>query len=184
VIEHNNLNSTALVYELDPDSSIDKNVNVIGWNIKGFSTLVEDHSFSDNNMSNFSFELTVERPFYSSFAKNVLPLIIITLIALLTFFISPANNARIGFAVSSLLTVSALHISLLSALPPTGYLTLSDGMMLIVYIIFFYILAVSVWLMKLIDQKRVDDAAKFNSDAWKMLSVLIFLMIMALFVIF
>ena len=135
-------------------------------------------------MSNFSFELTVERPIFNSFAKNVLPLVIITIIALLTFLISPVNNTRIGFAVSCLLSVSALHISLLSELPPTGYLTLSDAMMLIVYLIFLYILAVTVWLMNLVDKKRVDDAVRFNTNAWKMLTVLLFFSIMALFIIF
>jgi hypothetical protein len=44
--------------------------------------------------------------------------------------------------------------------------------MLIVYIIFLFNLAVSVYIMKLVDTKRNDDAAKFNSKAAKILVVL------------
>ena len=95
------------------------------------------------------------------------------MISLLTFFMAPQNfGQRIGLAVSTLMAASAFHLSLLSGLPPTGYLTLADRMMLIVYIIFLFNLAVSVYIMKLVDAKRNDDAAKFNSKAAKILVVL------------
>ncbi len=93
-------------------------------------------------MSNFVFDLQVTRPFFSSLVKNVLPITVITIIGLLTFLIHPKNfGQRIGLAVSTLMAASAAHLSLLSALPPTGYLTLADRMMLIVYIIFLFNLA-------------------------------------------
>ena len=81
------------------------------------------------------------------------------MISLLTFFIHPKNfGQRIGLAVSTLMAASAIHLSLLSALPPTGYLTLADRMMLIVYIIFLFNLAVSVYIMRLVDKNRIEEA--------------------------
>jgi len=172
-IEHKSMNSTELVYTADPDSSLDAGVNIIGWSLKQFKTSVTEHKFSGNSMSNFGFELEVERPFFSSFVKNVVPLCVITLISLLTFFIAPQNyETRISLAVSTLMAASAFHISLLSSLPPTGYLTLADRMMVTVYIMFLFNLGASVWIMRLVDRKMNEDAAKFNGVAWKVLAVL------------
>jgi hypothetical protein len=116
----------------------------------------------------------VTRPVFSSFVKNVLPVTIITIIGLLTFVMHPKNfGQRIGLAVSTLMSASAAHLSLLNALPPTGYLTLADRMMIVVYIIFLFNLAASVWIMKLVDGNKMEDAVKFNKNAVKMLAALI-----------
>ena len=177
-IEHKNMNSTELVYTVDVDSSLDSGVNVVGWDLLGFDTYVVEHKFSGNSFSNFVFDLKVGRPLISSFVKNVLPITVIVIISLLTFFIAPQNfGQRIGLAVSTLMAASAFHLSLLSGLPPTGYLTLADRMMLIVYIIFLFNLAVSVYIMKLVDTSRREEAARFNSRAAKILVVLTVILI-------
>ena len=181
-IEHKNLNSTALVYVADPDSSLDSGVNVVGWDLLSFETSVTEHRFSGNNFSNFVFDLNVGRPFFSSLVKNVLPITVITIISLLTFLIHPKNfGQRIGLAVSTLMAASAIHLSLLNALPPTGYLTLADRMMLIVYIIFLYNLAASVYIMRLVDKNKIDEAGKFNTLAVRALAVVTVAMIAVLF---
>jgi len=173
-LEHKNMNTTALVYVADPDSSKDAGVNVVGWDLTGFNVYATEHIFSDNAMSNFVFNLQVTRPFFSSLVKNVLPVTIITIIGLLTFLMHPKNfGQRIGLAVSTLMSASAAHLSLLNALPPTGYLTLADRMMIIVYIIFLFNLASSVWIMRLVDGNRMEDAIKFNGNAVKILAALI-----------
>jgi len=173
-LEHKNMNTTALVYVADPDSSKDAGVNVVGWDLTGFNVYATEHTFSDNAMSNFVFDLQVTRPFFSSLVKNVLPVTIITIIGLLTFLMHPKNfGQRIGLAVSTLMSASAAHLSLLNALPPTGYLTLADRMMIIVYIIFLFNLASSVWIMRLVDGNRMEDAIKFNGNAVKILAALI-----------
>jgi hypothetical protein len=139
-----------------------------------------EHAFSGNVMSNFVFDLQVTRPFFSSLVKNVLPITVITIIGLLTFLIHPKNfGQRIGLAVSTLMAASAAHLSLLSALPSTGYLTLADRMMLIVYIIFLFNLATSVYIMRLVDQDKIEQAGKFNGQAAKMLVVITVAMVVA-----
>ncbi|MCX6648140.1 MAG: hypothetical protein NTV61_01950 [Candidatus Bathyarchaeota archaeon] len=172
-IEHKNMNSTELLYVADPDSSLDSGVNVVGWDLLSFKTSVVEHQFSGNSFSNFVFDLNVGRPFFSSLVKNVLPITVITIISLLTFVIHPKNfGQRIGLAVSTLMAASAIHLSLLNALPPTGYLTLADRMMLIVYIIFLFNLAVSVYIMRLVDKNKIDEAGKFNTISVKLLVAL------------
>jgi hypothetical protein len=177
-LEHKNMNTTALVYVADPDSSKDAGVNVVGWDLTAFNVYSTEHTFSDNSMSNFVFNLQVTRPAFSSFVKNVLPVTIITIIGLLTFVMHPKNfGQRIGLAVSTLMAASAAHLSLLNALPPTGYLTLADRMMIVVYIIFLFNLASSVWIMRLVDGNKMEDAIKFNGTAVKMLVALVVVLI-------
>jgi hypothetical protein len=181
-IEHKNMNTTDLVYVKDPDSSLDSGVNVVGWDLQGFSTSIREHHFSGNSFSNFVFDLQVGRPFISSLVKNVLPIMVITIIGLLTFFIHPKNfGQRIGLAVTTLMAASAIHLSLLSALPPTGYLTLADRMMLSVYIIFLFNLATSVYIMRLMDDNKVDRAVTFNLSAAKVLIVMVIGMVIIQF---
>lgn len=138
-IEHKNMNTTYLIYKVDPDSSLDPNVNVVGWNIQNFNLKVIEHEFSGTTFSNVVLSLDVQRPFFSSFIKCVLPVSVITTISLLTFFISPQNfSQRISLGVTTLLSASTFHLALLGGIPPTGYLTFADRMMLSIYIIFLY----------------------------------------------
>ncbi|MEM1575234.1 MAG: hypothetical protein QXF09_03745 [Nitrososphaerota archaeon] len=52
------------------------------------------------------------------------------------------------------MSATAFHLALLSGIPPIGYLTLADRIMLIIYAIFLYNLSVSVYIMKLVDAKK------------------------------
>ncbi|MCS7124939.1 MAG: hypothetical protein NZ932_05980 [Candidatus Bathyarchaeota archaeon] len=177
-LEHKNLNASRLIFKPDSESAIDETVNVAGWEIGGFEQSVVEHSYGHEAYSRYVFSLRLKRPVLSAFVKSVLPISVITTISLLTFFISPQNfGQRIGLAVSTLMAASAFHLSLLSGIPPIGYLTLADRMMLSVYAIFLYNLSVSVYIMRLVDAKRIEEAQKFNAKALKTLAILIVLLI-------
>lgn len=179
-LEHKNLNASHLSFEADPTSSVDDTANVAGWEIEGFDVSVTEHSYIDETYSRFVFSITLKRPVISAFIKSVLPIAVITTISLLAFFISPQNFAqRIGLGVTTLMSATAFHLSLLSGIPPVGYLTLADRMMLSVYTIFLYNLSASVYIMKLVDAKKTEEAQKFNKKALKILSVLIIILIAA-----
>jgi len=173
-LEHKNLNASHLIFKPDSETAIDETVNVAGWEIGGFEQTVMEHSYGNEAYSRFIFILYLRRPMLSAFVKSVLPISVITTISLLTFFISPQNfGQRIGLAVSTLMAASAFHLSLLSGIPPIGYLTMADRMMISVYAIFLYNLSVSVYIMKLVDAKKVEEAQKFNNKAFKALAILI-----------
>ncbi|MGF3536511.1 MAG: hypothetical protein ACQXXE_06600 [Candidatus Bathyarchaeia archaeon] len=151
-----------------------------GWEIGNFETFVTEHSYGDETYSRFVFSISLKRPAVSSFIKSVLPIAVITTISLLAFFISPQNFAqRIGLGVTTLLSATAFHLSLLSGIPPTGYLTLADRMMLSIYTIFLYNLSASVYIMKRVDAKKVEEAARFNRRALRILPILIVVLIIA-----
>lgn len=173
-LEHKNLNASYLSFEADPTSNVDDTVNVAGWEIGEFEASVTEHSYGDEAYSRFVFSITLKRPVISSFIKSVLPIAVITTISLLAFAISPQNFAqRIGLGVTTLMSATAFHLALLSGIPPVGYLTLADRMMLAIYAIFLYNLSASVYIMKLVDAKKTEEAQKFNKKALKILPIII-----------
>ncbi|MEM3577935.1 MAG: hypothetical protein QXX51_05710 [Candidatus Bathyarchaeia archaeon] len=178
-LEHKYLNSSFLIFEADPTSTIDEDVNVAGWEIGDFEVGVVEHLYGDEAYSRFVFSITLKRPVISSFIKSVLPIAVITTISLLAFAISPQNFAqRIGLGVTTLMSATAFHLALLSGIPPVGYMTLADRMMLAIYAIFLYNLSASVYIMTLVDAKKTEEAQKFNKKALKTLPILIIALIM------
>jgi hypothetical protein len=177
-LEHKNLNASLLTFEADPTSAIDEAANVAGWEIGDFEVDVTEHSYGDEAYSRFIFSITLKRPVISSFIKSVLPIAVITTISLLSFAISPQNfSQRIGLGVTTLMSATAFHLALLSGIPPVGYLTLADRMMLAIYAIFLYNLSASVYIMKLVDAKKTEEAQKFNKKALKILPILLIALI-------
>lgn len=177
-LEHKELDVSSLRYIADQNSTIDEAINVAGWEIGEYNATETEHSYGDEIFSRFIFSVQLRRPVLSSFVKSVLPIMVITTISLLTFFISPQNfGQRIGLGVTTLMSATAFHLSLLSGLPPIGYLTFADRMMISVYIVFLYNLSASVYIMKLVDAKKTEEAAKFNKKAMKALAALLIALI-------
>jgi hypothetical protein len=107
-----------------------------------------------------------------------LPISVITAISLLALFIAPQNfTTRITLAVTTLLAATTFHLSMLSGIPTTGYLTLADKIMIGVYSLFLYNLASSVYIMRLVDGKNSDFALKVRGMTIKFLPVMIIIMI-------
>jgi len=177
-IEHKNLDVNSLVFEQDSTSNIDPEASVAGWNLGGFQTSVTEHSYGEETFSRFVFSVDLQRPALSSFIKTVLPIAVITTISLLAFFMAPQNFAqRITLGVTTLLSATAFHLSLLSGIPPTGYLTFADKMMLSVYVIFLFNLSVSVYIMRFVEAKRIDDAVRVCRRSQRFLPILIIILI-------
>jgi hypothetical protein len=177
-IEHKSLDITELVYTSDSSSNIDPEATVSGWTLGGFRTNTVLHSYGDETFSRFVFNADLQRPAVSSFVKTVLPVAIITTISLLAFFMMPQNfSQRITLGVTTLLSATTFHLSLINNIPPTGYLTFADKMMISVYIIFLYNLATSVYIMRLVDTKKMDQANTVNKKALRVLPILIVVLI-------
>lgn len=118
--------------------------------------------------------MTLSRPLISGIIKDVLPLAIITGISLLAFAMAAEDyNNKMALGITTLLSATAFHLSLLSGIPPTGYLTFADRMMIAVYVIFLFNIGSAVYLMVLARKNKKEQATAFNSKAQKILPVLI-----------
>ena len=175
-------------FEFVPDleeSGVDDLVNIPGWNLQSTNSDVTIHKYSDGSeYSRYIFSLEMERFPLSSFLKTMLPVIIITTIAMLAFWMSPTNfTARIGLGASTLLAAVAAHLNAANQLPPIGYLTLFDKIMIIAYALFLNNLLSMVIQMRLIDHKREEEAVKVNAKMRKAIPVICVLIFLALFLV-
>jgi hypothetical protein len=164
-----------LVFEPDlEESGLDPELTVAGWEVKDFRLEVKEHAYPDENFSRFVFGVTVYRSKLSALFKNFLPIIIITLISLLSFSISVKNfGQRVSICVMTLMSAVAYHIAALSGLPALGYLTLFDRIMLVIYALFLYNLIVSVQAMRLVEAGKLRQAEKFETRMQNMIPVVV-----------
>lgn len=178
MLEHKNLDASRMVFKESSESGMESTASVVGWELRDFKTSVTEHAYGEEKYSRFVFSVTLARPRVSSFLKSVLPVLVITTISLLAFFMAPQNfSQRITLGVTTLLSATTFHLSLINGIPPTGYLTLADRMMISVYAVFLYNLAASVYIMRLMDEKKVDDAVRIKRKALRLLPFLLIILI-------
>ena len=149
-LEHTNLANENLVYDIDPTSGMESTASVAGWNLGNMQSQVILHSYPGQTFSRPIFTVTLSRPLISGVIKSVLPITIITAISLLAFVMAAEDyTQKMALGITTLLSATAFHLSLLSGIPPTGYLTFADQMMISVYILFLFNIGSAVYLMKL-----------------------------------
>jgi hypothetical protein len=164
-----------LVFKPDLEATgYDELINVPGWTLGEGRSEVVEHRYPDGTYSRYIFTFSIERAPLSSFLKTIFPVLIITTIAMLAFWMSPTNFApRIGLAASTLLAAVAAHLNAANQLPPIGYLTLIDKVMIVVYALFLNNLLSMVLQMRLVDHDRKEEAIKVNAKMRRLMPVII-----------
>jgi len=182
-VEGINDNKTLDIVADTNETGIDNLVNIPGWNLKESNIFVTEHEYPDNTtFSRLVFSIDIERFPLSSFLKTIFPVLIITTIAMLAFWMSPSNfTARIGLGASTLLAAVAAHLNASGQLPPIGYLTLMDKIMIIAYSLFLNNLLSMVIQMRLIDHNKEKEAEIINSKMRKSIPIIIIIIFMILF---
>lgn len=173
-LEHTNLDSTGLVYDIDSSSYMEPTASVAGWTLGNLQSQVILHSYGAQSFSRPVFTVTLSRPIISGLIKSVLPIAIITAIRLLAFVMSAEDySQKMALGITTLLSATAFHLSLLSGIPPTGYLTFADRMMISVYILFLFNIGSAVYLMKLERVNKKEQAILYNKKAQKLLPIIL-----------
>ncbi len=164
------------------ESGIDGLISIPGWNLIGSTQDVTVHKYPDEKeYSRYVYTMTIERFFISSFLKTIFPVVIITTIAMLAFWMSPSNFApRIGLGASTLLAAVAAHLSASSQLPPIGYLTLLDKIMIVVYALFLNNLLSLVIQMRHVDHDMKEKAVMINAKMRKLMPIIVLAVFFAL----
>lgn len=147
-IEPRHLTAEEMILSIDPSSSLSEGLDLGEWDILGFSAHSEIHTaksdYSDPELAQRGalwqfvpravFEVTVRRQILSHLIKELLPLLVILMIAYSNFFVDPSYfDARSSVAVTCVLTVVALHWTSSSELPGISYLTAMDQFFLVGY---------------------------------------------------
>jgi hypothetical protein len=165
-VESKNMPSSQLTFTPDTaGSGIDPSLSIVGWNLLGSSIEAAPHAYSaSQTYSRLTFTFTIGRPIIQSFMANVLPVVLITLISLLAFFLPPTRSfERVLIGVTTLIAAVEVNLSILGQIPPVDYLTVADKMMITVYALFLYSIGVTIILARQVENKDFERARRLNT---------------------
>ncbi|OJW77325.1 MAG: hypothetical protein BGO69_18250 [Bacteroidetes bacterium 46-16] len=105
--------------------------------------------------SRLNFEIILERKSVTFLLKILIPIILITLMAYLVFFVPAAQlEVAVGLTVTSLLSCIALQLTLSGEIPVTGYLIASDKIFYLSYFLITCAMIQTVYTFNLQKRKK------------------------------
>lgn len=114
------------------------------------------------NSSRYSFGFTAERHINYYMIRIFLPILVITLVSWITFFLNDFRK-RIDMASANLLIFIAFNFSISGNLPKLGYLTFMDSFMFIAFILTSFIILLNVIFRRIEVSGHVHIAHRIDS---------------------
>lgn len=143
-----------LAYVIDQESSgVSQTLEIPGWRLKGWQAKTLEHAYGTNfgeieqpsNYSVASFALVIERPVSFFIWKQMLPLVIVVMAALVALLLNPRNiDARLALPLGALLSAIFLQKGYADTLPDLGYLVFMDKIYLVAYPLILAVLIRSI----------------------------------------
>jgi hypothetical protein len=148
-MEDYNWNEQQLRYVVDTASTRMLPADNSGeWNLRFLGAIVEPEIFlaDSQKYSSFKFLVQAERSMAPFVVKILIPIIIVVLMSMLTFFIPPKElETQVALGATALLTVIALKFVIADTLPDVPYLTRADILLIGSYVVVFLALCESVF---------------------------------------
>lgn len=147
---------TELILEADPASSIAPELKVPGWTVRKPVLELAHVTYpgalglpSDGAHSRVRFGVTLERPWRVFFITMFPPIVLVMMCCWFIFFLRPIHvEARVGTAVTALLTIVFLQLAFTDDLPYLGTTVLLDQVFNFSYAIITAVLAECVVVMR------------------------------------
>ena len=141
-----------LVYVVDEQScGVDPGVIVVGWRLAGWEAkvLAHDYEIYGETYSRFVFGLRIQRVILNAVIKSFLPIACMVLVGFLSLLLAPDKvTTRLSLNISTLLGAVMFHVNLTASIPPVGYLTLADRIMIVTYVVLVVILFSGVAILR------------------------------------
>ncbi len=158
---------TELVLESDPASGFAPDLKIPGWTVKSPVLEVAHISYpgslglpTDGAHSRVRFGVTLERPWRVFFITMFPPILLVMMCCWIIFFLRPVHvEARVGTAVTALLTIVFLQLAFTDDLPYLGTTVLLDQIFNFSYAIITAVLAECVVVMRWHDRATSIEAA-------------------------
>jgi hypothetical protein len=144
-------------------SGIARDVRIAGWHVDGWTGDVESRKVGrTEQVQELNFGVAIRRPRASAFMKTLLPVFFMVFIAGFTLLLKPKSAAgRLTAATAGLLSVVMFHVSAASSLPPLGYLTRMDKLMIGTYVVYLVNIAFTVAMVRF-EEKKQDKWAELS----------------------
>ena len=163
---------------LAKETAINDNLIFPGWQINKWEVIVENHAYAvwGSTYSQYEFVVHISRVILNSFIKTFLPIFFILLIVLFSFIIDPKKLAvRLSMIGSVLIAAVMFHVAILNQIPPLGYLTLADKVMVATYFIIIISFLLTIILFDLQQQGKNEMTEKIYryTKYWMPLALII-----------
>jgi len=161
-VENNNFTTANLVFVPSSQSTIDPSANISGWiiNHEAAQEYVTSHYYNtsfgypvngpDSQNQTYSraiFSVTVHRPLKSAVLELLTPIIVLTLLAMLSIKIrSERLDTSVAIIVASIFTSVAFLLNFNSSVPAIGYFTLADDILIVLFGVLLYALSIRIVL--------------------------------------
>ncbi len=124
-----------VILSVDPGSGIVPTAHVIGWEITNSSFNVVNSTYDEgiSNYTRYIADYTVERNPLGSFLKLIFPILVVTGVGFVAYVFPKNFDLQAALALLPLGAIVFLQVNTLEQIPPLGFLTLYDKMMVIVY---------------------------------------------------
>jgi hypothetical protein len=110
-----------------------------------------------SSYSRAEFIVPITRPAVSGVFKAFVPVFLIILSAAFALLLDPVHvEARIGLAITALLSLVAMQFTMLSSMPEVAYLTLLDQLYLISYLYILVVIAFIVYATRIDEQGAIQ----------------------------
>jgi hypothetical protein len=184
-IESKNLVSEE--FQLDPDTlaykkeskvapGVAKDIEIPSFNIvksrfvkkeKLYETTFGDPRFTNyQSFSRLSYEIVIARRSFTFLAKLLIPVLLITLMAYLVFFVPVSKlEVAVGLTVTSLLSCIAVQLALGADEPVTGYIIASDKIFYLSYFVITFSMIQTVYASNLMKSGKHERARKYETLA-------------------
>jgi len=153
-----------LVYVVDQQNcGVDPGVIVVGWRLAGWeaAVLTHDYDIYGETYSRFVFGLRIQRVILNAVIKSFLPIACMILVGFLSLLLTPDKvTTRLSLNISTLLGAVMFHVNLTTSIPPVGYLTLADRVMIVTYIVLVLILLSGVAILRWAEQEEKKKLAR------------------------
>ncbi|MGC4116892.1 MAG: hypothetical protein QM765_20485 [Myxococcales bacterium] len=170
VIEHATRTAKEVVYEPDQEQTgIDAEVRLVGWDLKRFATTAKLHEYPvyKESYSQYTYQLEVGRVILASSLKTFLPVFVFVIVTLVSLLIGVEKaDSRITMNTALLIAAVMFHLSIQGSLPPVGYLTLADKVMIATYAVIGTNLGLAVMLLRLMMMKAEPAAQALRRRAF------------------
>lgn len=139
-----------------------------------YNTTFGTGQIDDTRYSEYQVTTPITKPIYGYLIRAILPIVVVMLIALAVYFLSPDRiDARLGIGVTALISAVLLRDSAVAGLPDVPYFVRVDAIFLCSYMVIFAAIAQSVVAVRLDARGQAAGAARLDRYA-AVVSALVF----------
>jgi hypothetical protein len=167
MIEFSQTNDELATFSVDPALSyVFEGIFIPGWAIidENYTTTHQEY-FELGSFPRYTASYTIESPFLSSFLTSIFPILVIGVMAFVTFFYDPKTVfAQKGQIIATLIVATVFFqiLSQLNALPSLEYLTLQGKLFAIVYSLLLFSIVETFTQRQLQGHENIEHGAKIN----------------------